>query len=333
MKRRTPLKLIASLSAAALLAIAPTAHAQNKPIIKVGWTTSDGAQDPYAIGARAFKAAVEKNTKGTVEVQLFPNRQLGDERQMLEGMRFGTVDAGVITNAVIGQIEPSFSINDLPFLFANEEQAHKALDGALGAELSKRIEGKGIVALGYMEGGFRNMINNKRPVSTPADVQGVKYRVMQNPIYIDMFNSLGGAAVPMAWGETFTAVQQGTIDGLEIPLAVIDANKYYEVTKFLSLTNHTYSMIGLMMSKRALDKLTPEQRSAVIAAAKAATIEQRTTAKADAKGILTKLEKSGMKVNAIGDVAAFRKGVSSLYEKYRQGGNGSLLELALSASK
>jgi TRAP-type mannitol/chloroaromatic compound transport system substrate-binding protein len=166
---------------------------------------------------------VERETLGSVQVQLFPNRQLGDERQMLEGMRFGTVDAGIITNAVIAQIEPAFSVNDLPFLFANEAQAHKVLDGAVGAELAKRLSTKGIVALGYMEGGFRNMINNKRPVNAPGDVAGVKYRVMQNPVFIDMFNSMGGSAIPMAWGETFTAVQQGTIDGLEIPLAVIDA--------------------------------------------------------------------------------------------------------------
>ena len=119
------------------------------------------------------------------------------------------------------------------------------------------------------------MINNKRPVNTPADVQGVNYRVMQNPVFIDMFNSLGGAAVPMAWGETFTAVQQGTIDGLEIPVAVIEANKYCEVTKFLSLTNHTYSMIALVMGKRSLDKLTTEQRAVVLAAAKSATAIQR----------------------------------------------------------
>ena len=263
MNRRSHLATLAAVAALATATFSPLAHAQTKQVIKVGWTTSDGAQDPYAVGARAFKSAVERETRGEVEVQLFPNRQLGDERQMLEGMRFGTVDAGVITNAVIAQVEPAFSVNDLPFLFANEDQAHKVLDGAVGTELAKRLAAKGIVVLGFMEGGFRNMINNKRPVSAPADVTGVKYRVMQNPVFIDMFNSMGGSAVPMAWGETFTAVQQGTIDGLEIPLAVIDANKYYEVTKYLSLTNHTYSMIGLVMSKRALDKLTPEQRSAV----------------------------------------------------------------------
>lgn len=331
MKRRYTLTTLAI--AATLTAFAPMAQAQNKTIIKLGWTTSDGAQDPYAVGARAFQSAVERETKGAVEVQFFPNRQLGDERQMLEGMRFGTVDAGVITNAVIAQLEPAFQVNDLPFLFANEAQAHKVLDGAVGADLSKRLAVKGIVVLGFMEGGFRNMINNKRPVSTPADVQGVKYRVMQNPVFIDMFNSLGGSAVPMAWGETFTAVQQGTIDGLEIPVAVIEANKYYEVTKFLSLTNHTYSMIGLVISKRALEKLSPAQRSAVLAAGKSATAIQRQVAAADAVKTITTLEKHGMKINPISDVSAFRKSVVPVYDKFRKSDAGPLLDKVLSAVK
>jgi tripartite ATP-independent transporter DctP family solute receptor len=224
-------------------------------------------------------------------------------------------------------------VNDLPFLFANEAQAHKVLDGAVGAELAKRLSTKGIVALGYMEGGFRNMINNKRPVNAPGDVAGVKYRVMQNPVFIDMFNSMGGSAIPMAWGETFTAVQQGTIDGLEIPLAVIDANKYFEVTKFLSLTNHTYSMIGLMISKRSLDKLTPEQRTAVTNAAKSATAIQRQMSLADAKATIGKLEKNGMKINAVADVGAFRKSVGPVYEKFRKSDAGPLLEQVLAAVK
>ncbi|WP_326541082.1 TRAP transporter substrate-binding protein [Pseudorhodoferax sp.] len=329
---RRPL-LSALLLAAGLALNLGAAQAQNKAVIKLGWTTSDGAQDPYAVGARAFKSAVERDTKGAVEVQLFPNRALGDERQMLEGMRFGTVDAGVITNAVIAQMEPAFSLNDLPFLYGSEAQAHKVLDGAVGQELAGKLAAKGIVVLGFMEGGFRNMINNKRPVSTPDDVKGVKYRVMQNPVYIGMFNSLGGSAVPMAWGETFTAVQQGTIDGLEIPLAVIEANKYYEVTKFLSLTNHTYSVNALVISRRALDRLSPEQRNAVTAAARSATAQQRQVAAADAEKTLGALEKQGMKVNRIAAVADFRKNVTPVYDKFRQDGHGALLDKALAAVK
>ena len=329
MKRRQVL----AAAAAASLSASTAVRAQQKAVVKIGWTTSDGAADPYAAGARAFKLAAERESGGSIDVQLFPNRQLGDERQMLEGMRFGTVDASVITNAVIAQIEPAFQVNDLPFLFANEGQAHKALDGALGQELTRRLAAKGIVALGYMEGGFRNMINNKRPVNTPADVRGVKYRVMQSPTFIDMFNSLGGAAVPMAWGETFTAVQQGTIDGLEIPLAVIEANKYYDVTKYLSLTNHTYSMIALLISKRSFDRLSPAQRTAVASAARSATAIQRQVAAADAKKVLDTLEKNGMKINRVADVAPFRRSVAPMYDKFAQSNVGPLLKTALDAAR
>ncbi|MGB4116739.1 MAG: TRAP transporter substrate-binding protein [Polaromonas sp.] len=333
MNRRFKLSALLALATAACLSLPFAAQAQNPAVIKLGWTTTDGAQDPYAVGARAFKNAVERNSSGRIQVQLFPNRALGDERQMLEGMRFGTVDAGIITNAVIAQVEPAFSVNDLPFLYATELQAHKALDADLGKELGKKLDAKGIVLLGFMEGGFRNMINNKRPVSAPADVQGVKYRVMQNPVFIDMFNSLGGAAVPMAWGETFTAVQQGTIDGLEIPLAVIEASKYYEVTKFLSLTNHTYSAIGLVISKRTLDKLPPDLRKIVQDSATSAVAVQRQVAAADAGKTLTALQGHGMKINRVSDVTPFRTSVKPVYDKFRQGENAALLDKALAAAK
>lgn len=329
--RRKLLAVSALVAAAFGFSVPTTASAQT--VIKLGWTTTDGPTDPYAVGARAFKAAVEKNTNGSVQVQLFPNRQLGDEKQVMEGVRFGTVDAGIITNAVVAQIEPAFQINDLPFLYTNEAQAQKVLDGKLGADLAAMLAKKNMIVLGYMEGGFRQMINNKKPVSAPSDVTGVKYRVMQNPLFIDMFNSLGGAAVPMAWGETFTAVQQGTIDGLEIPVAVIDGSKMYEVTKFLSMTNHTYSVIELLISKRTLDKLTSEQRAAVIAAGKTATVEQRAESAKNEKALLAGLEQKGMKINQVNDVAAFRKAVQPIYDKAKKTVGDPLVNQALDAVK
>ncbi len=331
MKRKT---LLSALIASLLLGLgAGAALAQNKAIIKLGWTTTDGAQDPYAIAARAFKSHVEAASKGSIEVQMFPNRQLGDEKPMLEGLRFGTVDASIMTNAVMAQIEPGYQLNDLPFLYASEAQAHKVLDGKVGAELARRLETKGIITLAAMEGGFRNMINNKKPVQNPADVSGVKYRVMQNPVYIDMFNSMGGSAVPMAWGETFTAVQQGTIDGLEIPLAVIDSSKYNEVTKYLSLTNHTYSVIYLLVSKRTMDKLTPEQRKIMSDSAKLAQAEQRKASAENSKQLVTALQAKGMAVNTISDPAAFRKSVAPVYEKFRPSIGAELLNMALEQVK
>ena len=329
MKRR---HLLASVCAAIALASGP-ALAQDKVTLKFGWTSSNGEKDPYGVGARIFKAKVEEYTKGSIEVQLYPNRAIGDERQMIEGMRFGTVDAGIITNAVIAQIEPAFQVNDMPFLYADEAKAHKVLDGKVGAELANRLAKKGVISLGWMEGGFRNMINNSKPVAAPDDVKGVKYRVMQNPVYIDMFSSLGGAAVPMAWGETFTAVQQGAVDGLEIPVAIVEANKYYEITKYLSMTNHTYSMIGLLISKRSMDKLSAQRRDAVIRAGKEATVEQRAIAGKNAKEVVEALQARGMKVNQVSDPAAFRSAVAPVHEKFRKSGSGDLLDQVLAEVK
>lgn len=314
------------------LAAAGAAQAQAK-VIKLGWPTPDTATDPYAVGAHAFKKHVEQLSKGSIEVQLYPNRQLGDERPMLEGLMFGTVDAALTVNAVVAQIEPAFQLNDLPFLYSTEQQAHKVLDGPVGQTLTAKLEPKGIVVLGYMEGGFRNMINNKRAVSTPADVVGVKYRVMQNPVYIEMFNSMGGAATPMAWGETFTAVQQGTIDGLEAPLAVIDSSKFHEVTKFLSLTNHTYSVTVFSMSKRTMAKLSPDQQKAVRDAAALAVAEQRKLSAEASRQMVATLQSKGMKVNAIADVAAFRKSVVPVYERFRTSIGPALLDQALAQVK
>lgn len=331
MKRRNMLALSALVSAVCAFTMPTIASAQT--VLKMGWTTPDSPTDPYSVGARAFKEAVERISKGSLQVQMYPNRQLGEEKQVMEGVRFGTVDVAIITNAVIAQIEPAFQINDLPFLYSNEAQAQKALDGKIGGELADMLAKKNIIVLGYMEGGFRQMINNKKPVTVPADVKGVKYRVMQNPLFIDMFTSLGGAAIPMAWGETFTAVQQGTIDGLEIPIAVIDSSKMYEVTKFLSLTNHTYSAIELIISKRTMDKLTPEQRAAVIEAGKVATAAQRKATGSDVKDLLAGLQKKGMTVNSVGDVAAFRQSVQPIYEKARKTVGDSLMNQALDAVK
>lgn len=325
---------VAALAIVAAAAICSTSVViAAEQTIRLGWVTPDSPQDPYAIGAHAFKKAVERRSNGRIEVQLFPNRQLGDEKPLLEGIRFGTVDAGIIVNAVVSQLEPAFQIYDLPFVFANEEQAYKILDGDIGKALSKKLEAKGVIALAYMEGGFRSMVNNVRPVLRPEDVKSVKYRVMQNPVYIDMFNQLGGSAVPMAWGETFTAVQQGTIDGLEMPIALVDAAKYYEVTKYLSLTNHTYSVANLLISQRKLSRMPQDLQLIVREAAAEAVKEQRETHRRLARDMMDVLAKKGMKVNAVNDTSEFRKAVAPIYEKYRSAIGSDIVDQVLASGK
>ncbi|RLC74643.1 MAG: transporter [Chloroflexi bacterium] len=297
--------------------------------IRFGWCTSAGPTDPYAIAARQFKKALDEFAPGQFDVQLFPNRQLGDEKEMLEGLSFGTIDMAVITNSPISRIAPPFQINDMPFIYASEEQAYKVLDGPIGQELLKTLEKKNIIGLAFAEGGFRQMINNVRPIYLPKDVAGIKWRVMPNPVYIEMFRALGGNAVPMPWGEVFTAVQQGTVDGLEIPIAVIYNNGYYEVCKYLSLTNHTYSALGILISKRTYNKLTPEQREAVRKAARKAAQEERRMNRENVAKLIDKLKAKGMKVNQVKDFSAFRKKVKPVYDKFRSSIGEKLFERVL----
>ncbi len=299
--------------------------------LRLGWVTTDSPDDPYGIGATAFKNEVETLSDGKIEVELYPNRQLGDEKDLLEGVRFGTVDLALVVNAVVANVEPAFQINDMPFLFSNSEQAASVLDGELGDLLAAKLKKRGAIVLGYHEGGFRNMLNNVRPVVNPEDIQNVKYRVMQNPVFIDMFQSLDGNAIPMAWGETFTAMQQGTIDGLEMPVPVLFTGKYFEVADYLSLTQHTYSVTNLLMSERSLNKLSPELQEIVMQAGKNSTEIQRRESARLYDEVLVKVKAEGMQINEIADVAIFREKVKSVYETFRPRIGDEIMDVALTA--
>lgn len=327
MSKRNMLALLVGVTLAGLSA---PSLSSAQTVLKLGWTTSDSMSDPYAVAAKTFKEEVERASDNQITVQLYPNRQLGDEKQMLEGLRFGTVDLALVTNSVVSQLEPAFQLFDLPFLFSNEAQAHQVFDSEVGQAMADKLESKGIVMLGYTEGGFRQMLNNKKPVNTPADVQGVKYRVMQNPMFIDMFNRLGGSAVPMAWGETFTAVQQGTIDGLEGATSVFYASKFQEISKYLSVTNHNYSAVELLMSARSFKKLDPAQQALVKEAAARTVAAQRKEAAKLAASSLEMMEKEGVQVNVIDDVAPFREAMTPIYDKARGVVGDALMDQTLS---
>jgi TRAP-type transport system periplasmic protein len=221
----------------------------------------------------------------------------------------------------------------MPFIYSNKEQAHRVLDGPNGQRLMKLLEAKNIIGFGFAEGGYRHMINNVRAVFSPEDVSGIKWRVMPNPVYIGMFRALGGNAVPMAWGEVFTAMQQGTIDGLEIPIAVIYNNHYFEVAKYLSLTNHTYSALGLLMSKRKYDSLTKDQQTAVKKAARKAINEERRMNTENVKILVEKIKEKGMQVNEVKDPRAFRDKVKPVYDEFRSSIGNELLDSVLAEVK
>lgn len=325
-------KLITTLVGAVFATASMVTAAQAQDIeLKLAWLTADSPTDPYAIAARAFKTEIEAALPGRIQVSLFPNRQLGDDKEILEGLQFGTIDMGVITNAVVANIEPTYQLVDLPFLFGSSGQAHDVLDGPVGQEIAANLRSSGVVSLGAAEGGFRNMINNIRPVFTPDDVAGVKYRTMQNPVFIEMFSSLGGSPIPMAWGEVFTGMQQGTVDGLEIPASVINSNNFAEVAKYLSLTRHTYSAVHLLMSERTFDGLPEDVRQAVLDAGMVAIANQRVAVAAAEGDVLIALTKAGMEINEIEDVNAFRAQVGPVYDRFEESIGSDLLARARAA--
>jgi tripartite ATP-independent transporter DctP family solute receptor len=284
--------------------------------LKLGFVTAAVENDPYYITSKKIAELFETYMKGKYKVNLFPSGQLGNESEMIKNLTMGTMDLGVITNAPTGAFIKSFMALDLPFIFPNEKVAHTVLDGKAGEMLLGKLKNLNIVGLGYSEGGFRHMINNVRPIKTPEDTKGIKFRVMTTPIYIGLFQSLGSNAVPMPWGEVFTAVQQKVIDGLEIPIPVIYANKYYEVVKYLSLTGHTYSPLIIMCSEQRWKKFSSEEKEIVKRAAREAAAFERSKLKEIISDILNKLKTTGMAINEVPDKKLFQEAVKPLYKKF-----------------
>ncbi|MGM0562628.1 MAG: DctP family TRAP transporter solute-binding subunit [Pseudomonadota bacterium] len=318
----------------ALLALAamqiPAAAAE--VTLRLGWPTADSETDPYAIAAHYFAEELENEAPGEFDVRFFPSNELGNETEMLEGMQLGTLEAGVITATQIASISSAFQLIDLPFIFKDNEQARQVLDGEVGTMILDTLEPEGIVGLGFVEAGFRNTINNKRPVSTPDDMEGIRLRVQPFDIYLDSFEKFGADPIPMEWSEVFTAVQQGTIDGLEIPLSVIYANNFPDVTQYLSMTQHVYNAPALLLSKQTFDQLSDELKQAVQRAAETTIERQRETVGANNAEMVSRIEEAGMEVNEVEDVAAFQDLVRPVYEDYRETIGNEIMSKALEAT-
>ncbi|MDI5892177.1 TRAP transporter substrate-binding protein [Halomonas rhizosphaerae] len=273
-------------------------------------------QDGFHIAAEKFEELVEERTEGKVDIELYPNASLGDERTLLEGMQIGTVDMGVITNGPVANFLEEMAVFELPFLFPSPEAAYEVLDGPIGQELLDRLAEVNLKGLAYAERGFRNLTNSERPVETPADIDGLRIRVMENPVYVDTFRELGANAVPMAWTEALTAMQQGTIDGQENPVNVIQSFKLYETQDHMTLSRHTYAPALFVMGMPVWNTL-PEAAQAVIeqAAQEAAEHERQVNAEMEAEQ-LADLREAGMQIVEEPDIAAFQEAVAPVYEKY-----------------
>lgn len=270
---------------------------------------------PYNLGLLKFAELVEEKTDGKVKVDVFHSSQLGNERDMIEGLQLGTLEMALISTAPLSSFTTDFLVFDLPFIFKDAPHAREVLDGPIGDRLFATLKDQMVIGLAYWENGFRSVTNNARPIETPADLAGLKIRTMENPVHMDSFTALGAAPTPMAFGELFTALQQKTIDGQENPLPIVDTSKFYEVQKYLSLTEHFYAPAPLLVSEDFFEKLPEDIQKAIQEAAYEARDYERAQIDEMNARLLTELEDRGMEINAP-DKAPFIEAVQSVYQKY-----------------
>ncbi|TCT03360.1 DctP family TRAP transporter solute-binding subunit [Paralcaligenes ureilyticus] len=269
----------------------------------------------WNVAAKGFADEVKDKTAGRVNFVLFPSSQLGSEKTMLEGMQIGAVDAGIIGSSSLQQFSPKFGVIDLPYAWPTPQTAYRALDGELGAALAKIAATKNMVILSWWELGYRHVTNNRRAIKEPADLKGLKIRVAPDKVRLDTFTALGASPAPLAFGELYSALQQGVFDAQENPLSVIYTSSFFEVQKHLSLTGHIWGAACLIVSKPVWNKISDADKAVVTTAAAKWRDAQRKMVQDSDDDYIAKLKEKGMIVNTV-DKAAFIKAVEPVWKKY-----------------
>ena len=277
--------------------------------------TSVPDNHPYALGMDKIGELVSEKTSGAVTLDVFNNSQLGSERDLIEGLQLGSVQMTCVSTAPLSGFTDMFLVFDLPFLFENSEEARAVLDSEVGMEILTSVEEQGLIGLAWFENGFRNVTNSKLPIEKPEDLQGIKIRTMENPMHMACFEIMGADPTPMAMGEVFTALQQGTIDAQENPVPIIETNKFDEVQTYLSMTGHLFSPAPVFIGKAYFDALPAEYQTAVQEAADEAVPYQREQIDLQNESGLEALQERGMQVN-YPDKAAFQEATAPIYEQY-----------------
>ena len=309
--------LVKTLLATALVAasLLSGAHAQERTI---KFAFQNQKEHPQAQGAQKFADLVAAKTNGRIAVKLFPGGTLGGDLQTVSALQGGTVEMTVLNAGILSAQTKEFGIYDFPFLFASPQEADAVTDGPFGKKLLDKLQAKNLVGLGYWELGFRNLTNSKKPLTKAEDIAGLMIRVIQSPIYIDMFNALGANAVPMPFPELYTAMEQKAVDGQENPFSTILSSKFAEVQKHLTITRHMYNPQAVIVSKKFWDSLNPADQKAVTEAMAEATTFQRSVSRSQADVALDELKKAGMQVTEFSpaEVDKLRAKVKPVVEKH-----------------
>jgi tripartite ATP-independent transporter DctP family solute receptor len=320
MKPRSRLSLAAALVACSVLPVVSAASAQEikSRTIKLAFVNAkDSAHD---LGAKRFAEIVDRKSGGKLKVRLYPGGTLGGEAAVASSLQGGTIEMSMMGPGLLTGMDKDFGVFDTPFLFDDFKEVDAVLDGPVGKRLLDKLPEKGLVGLSYWDHGFRILTNARRPVAKVEDIQGLKIRVQQIPVFIDMFSTLGANAVPMPFTELYTALESGAVDGQENPFVSVEVTKFYEVQKYASNTRHAYSPLLVLAGKKFWDQLSADEQGLLLEAANEAKPYERETSRAiDAKAVEV-LKGEGMTITDISpeERARMRERLRPVVEKHQQ---------------
>lgn len=276
------------------LAIGLGTAASAETVIRVG----HGANEQYHMhrALLKFEELVEAGSNGEIDIQIFPSSQLGPDREMIEGVQTGVLEMAVSPSSFFAGWDPAFAVIELPYMYASKDIALKVLNGEAGDKMLSRLNEQGLVGLGWLENGLRHVTNNVRPIEKPEDLNGIKLRTMKVPAHVATFEALGANPTPMNFGEVYSALQQGVIDGQENPVALIDSQRFYEVQKHVSLTGHVFTVYIPVISEAFYSGLSAEHQTLLKDSMQKAEAYQQDLVNSEEAGQLQKIRESGVNV-------------------------------------
>ncbi|CAN7167243.1 MULTISPECIES: TRAP transporter substrate-binding protein [unclassified Variovorax] len=320
MKRSIRAVVVGLTVACACVGAAGLAFARDIKERNIKFAFANTADSAHGIGAKRFAEMVASKSGGKLNVKLYGSGTLGGEAVVASAMQGGTIEMSMMGPGLLTGMDKEFGVFDTPFLFDSFKEVDAALDGPVGKKLLDKLPAKGLVGLSYWDHGFRILTNSKRPIAKLEDIQGLKIRVQQIPVFIESFNAMGANAVPMPFPELYSALEQKAVDGQENPFISVEVTKFYEVQKYASTTRHAYSPLLVLMSKKFWDQLSADERKVLTDAAnEVKSYERQVSRELDAKALDT-LKSRGMVITEVSaqERARMRDKLKPVIDKHRQ---------------
>lgn len=308
------MKQLITTSASVLIIAGTLTQAQANTVLKLAHAAPDS--DTQQAAAEHFAELVEERTNGEITINIFGNGLLGGDQQMISAVRNGLIDIELSGNPNFTGLEPALGAFDLPYIFANREEAYQVMDGDVGQRALKLLTDKNLKGLAFWEVGFRAMTNSKHPIKTPEDVRGLVMRTNSNESLIEAFSLLGANPVPMPIGELYTALETGTVDAQDHPVGIVWSAGFHEVQDYLSLTNQAYTSLIMVMNQEKFDSLSPEYQQALLSSAREAGDYQRELNIEKEHEILDQMRANGMQIEEEVDTAAFQAVIRPTWDSY-----------------